>query len=600
MSTRKIFPSPGAGSGDAGPGADGAETSARRGRADAAERSISLPEGVQWLRMHPVTPLLEGWKLIAAVIAFLTFQNAGEAYQAYQAISKEGLPFSESQLVWILPAVGAVLVLLGIALFLGWRYKTYAVDRDGVYLRSGVLTKQLRIARLPRIQAVDVVHPLLGRVFGLGQLTVEVAGSGDSRVVLGYLPTAQLEDLRDTILDLAAGVQPEAPRAHSQAPATSPLGSQEPEGAPAGGLLPETSPQAEAESGGRRPPSGFEDAAAAPRALAGRREEHPLYEVDTKVLLGSILRSAIAIGAVVVLSAFIILVAFVVGSKTEGSDVGELIGALIPAAILPVTVIGVAWSRVNRGWGFRAAATPAGIRVRYGLTSDTSSTLPPGRVHAVGLEQGPLWRSKDWWKVEACVAGRETADVSSSGQVQESGSSLLLPVGERDTALRALWLVTPDLGTSDPDALLDAVLSGTDDDGVADLSAPIGSAERGLVRVSPRGRVFSPLAWRREGIVLTDTCVILRTGRLWRSASVVPYERIQSVIVQQGPLARRRGLAKIELCMVSPGQVSTSMSNLELKDVAALERVISERALRRRREERLDRWLARAVAETPS
>lgn len=568
--------------------------SARKNGTDAAERSISLPQGLQWQRMHPVTPLLEGWKVIAALLAFLTYQNADEAYQAYQAISKEGLPFSQSQLVWILPAVGAVLVLLGITLFLGWRYKTYAVDRDGVYLRSGVLTKQLRIARLPRIQSVDVVHPLLGRVFGLGQLTVEVAGSGDSRVVLGYLPTARLEELRDLILDLAAGAQTNgAGRAASDRASQEPGSAEAPEAATASPLA------APAQDGGPAgaglAPRGFEDAAAAPLAGGRQREEYPLYEVDTKVLIGSILRSAAIVTTAVIVVVFAIL--FVVTlTASDTADLGELIGVIVPMAIMPLTAVGVVWGRFNRGWRFRAFATPAGIRVRYGLTADTSSTLPPGRVHAVSLQQGPLWRGKDWWKVVACVAGRESVD-SSSGQVQENGSNILLPVGDRDTALRALWLVTPNLGVADPDALLEAVLSGMDDDGVGDPGAPIGSPERGLIRISPRGRVFSPLAWCREGIVLTDTCVILRTSRLWRNTSVVPYERIQSVNISQGPLARRRRLAKIELCMVSIGQVSTGMSNLDLGDAAALERVISDRALRRRRAERIDRWLARAVAE---
>ncbi|MDK8835448.1 PH domain-containing protein [Actinomyces urogenitalis] len=568
--------------------------SVRKNGTDAAERSISLPQGLQWQRMHPVTPLLEGWKVIAALLAFLTYQNADEAYQAYQAISKEGLPFSQSQLVWILPAVGAVLVLLGIALFLGWRYKTYAVDRDGVYLRSGVLTKQLRIARLPRIQSVDVVHPLLGRVFGLGQLTVEVAGSGDSRVVLGYLPTARLEELRDLILDLAAGAQTNgAGRAASDRASQEPGSAEAPEAATASPLA------APAQDGGPAgaglAPRGFEDAAAAPPAGGRQREEYPLYEVDTKVLIGSILRSAAIVTTAVIVVVFAIL--FVVTlTASDTADLGELIGVIVPMAIMPLTAVGVVWGRFNRGWRFRAFATPAGIRVRYGLTADTSSTLPPGRVHAVSLQQGPLWRGKDWWKVVACVAGRESVD-SSSGQVQENGSNILLPVGDRDTALRALWLVTPNLGVADPDALLEAVLSGMDDDGVGDPGAPIGSPERGLIRISPRGRVFSPLAWCREGIVLTDTCVILRTSRLWRNTSVVPYERIQSVNISQGPLARRRRLAKIELCMVSIGQVSTGMSNLDLGDAAALERVISDRALRRRRAERIDRWLARAVAE---
>ena len=76
--------------------------------------------------------------------------------------------------------------------------------------------------------------------------------------------------------------------------------------------------------------------------------------------------------------------------------------------------------------------------------------------------------------------------------------------------------------------------------------------------------------------------------------SVVPYERIQSTRVLQGPFARSRGLATIHLDMVGRA-VGTSLSNLDIADAAAIQRVVSERAPRRRRAERLDRWLARAV-----
>ena len=75
--------------------------------------------------------------------------------------------------------------------------------------------------------------------------------------------------------------------------------------------------------------------------------------------------------------------------------------------------------------------------------------------------------------------------------------------------------------------------------------------------------------------------------------SVVPYERIQSTRVLQGPFARSRGLATIHLDMVGRA-VGTSLSNLDIADAAAIQRVVSERAPRRRAE-RLDRWLARAV-----
>ena len=257
-------------------------------------------------------------------------------------------------------------------------------------------------------------------------------------------------------------------------------------------------------------------------------------------------------------------------------------------------MVGLVWSRFNNAWNFQAAATPSGIRMRYGLTADTSRTLPPGRVHGVGLTQPVLWRGKDWWKVEVTVAGRE--DRPQDGQNRQTGN-MLLPVGTRDTALRALWLVVPDLGVPDPDALLSQVLTGWDDDGVGDPQAPAGSAARGFVRISRRGRVFRPLTWRRAAVILTDTCVIIRHGRWRRRAAVFPYERIQSLALKQGPLARRRALASLYLDMVAH-EVPARITNLDAADAKELAAQISRRALRRSSTEQLDRWLARAVAAT--
>ena len=562
-----------------------------------AGRRIAVPDDLHWRRMHPVSPLLEGWKVVTAVVAVLTVRNADNLVEAYRYATAHGIDLAHGVVRWVaagaLAAVAAVIAFL----LLRWWAKTYAVDRDGVYLRSGILVKQLRVARLPRIQSVDVVHPLLGRVLGLGRLTVEVAGGSDSRVVIGYLSTVRLEELRDRILDLAAG----AADSDAAGPDVEHAG---PAGPDAAGPGPDDS-AGSAGPARRLAPLGFEDAVgASPLRSAGGREEHPLYTVGPAILIGSILRSVTTLWAVLII--IVILAAAIAAIVARGvSAMGA--GFLLSAVAGPAAIVGAVWGRFNRSWGFRAAATPTGIRMRFGLTSEISSTLPPGRVHGVSIEQGPLWRRRDWWRVRVAVAGRSgksSSDASSGsgdGRAGSTGStgSVLLPVGERDTALRALWLVVPDLGVPDPGDFLAAALSGTGDDGAGRPDAPVGAPERGLIRISPRGRIFSPLAWRREAIALTGTCVVLRTGRWWRRTGVVPYERIQSLRVRQGPFARRRGLASIHLDMVDHS-VPTSLSNLGIADAAAIQRVVSERALRRRRAERLDRWLARAADESPA
>src|SRR5699024_5612297 len=109
-------------------------------------------------------------------------------------------------------------------------------------------------------------------------------------------------------------------------------------------------------------------------------------------------------------------------------------------------------------------------------------------------------------------------------------NTVLLPVGTRDDALRALWLVLPDLGVADPVALLDAAL--------------VGSGTASGFTSSPRGaRWVDPLAWRRNGFVVMGRGLLIRRGRLVRTVEVVPHERTQSLALVQGPLQRRFGVA---------------------------------------------------------
>ena len=569
---------------------------ARKARTDvagesgpAASRDLPLPENVTWHRVSLVTPVLEGWKIVTGVLAFVTVQNLDDVVRAYRFIREHGFSLGDQIGYYLLGLIAFIALWVGLGLLSWWR-RAYAVDADGVYLRSGILSRKLRTARLPRIQSVDVVHPLLGRIFGLGQLTVEVAGGRDSRVVIGFLTTRELQTLRDRILDLAAGqIDLPGPASEGGAVGASAVGRD------TGGIDNATSavrPEGLAPGGAAGSQTAPEQRAVPMRA--SHFQEYPLYSVDGATLLGSLLRSSsvyvLGLAVIGMLSAGILIL---VSDSMTGSEALTIISSYLTMVIAMATIV---WSQFNSAWNFQAAATPSGIRMRYGLTSETSRTLPPGRVHGVGIAQPILWRGKDWWKVDVTVAGRE--DRSQDGQNRQFGN-LLLPVGSRDTALRALWLVVPDLGVPDPDRLLAQALIGRDDDGVDDPQAPAGSAERGFVRISRRGRLFRPLTWRRAAIALTDTCVIIRHGRWRRRVAVFPYERIQSLRVRQGPLARRRNLAALRLDMVAQ-EVSASITNLDAADAKALAARISQRALHRARAEQLDRWLARAVAAAPA
>jgi putative membrane protein len=122
-------------------------------------------------------------------------------------------------------AGGGLLVLLVVGVVLGlayvsWRMTRFRVTPDALELHSGVLFRQQRRARLDRLQAVDVVQPLLARLAGLARITLEVAGGSGSAVTLSYLTESQAKSLRNHLLARAAGLDyetdeaPEAPEHH--------------------------------------------------------------------------------------------------------------------------------------------------------------------------------------------------------------------------------------------------------------------------------------------------------------------------------------------------------------------------------------------------
>ncbi|NTW39538.1 MAG: PH domain-containing protein [Cellulomonadaceae bacterium] len=461
-----------------------------------------MSDELTWSRVHPVTPAVKGWKVLAVLLAIAVQQVGTSISSAEEVVRHTG---------WG-PVVGTLVgvTLLGFAFAaLAWRFTRYAVDAEAIYLQSGVLFRQHRSARLDRIQAVDVVQPLLARLLGLAELRIEVAGGHDSAIRLAFLREDQAQGLRNVLIARAAGVE---------------FGTQEQPEAP----------------------------------VAPERE---LFAVPAGRLIGSLVRSF----SIVFLAAGVVGVVVLVAVLRSS----ELAFGALPAVL---GVGGFLWSRFAGEFNFTAAQSPDGIRLRHGLLEARSQTVPPGRVQAVRLTQAWLWRRKDWWRVEVNVAGYGL-------DTEQRTENVLLPVGSRDDALLALWLVLPDLGAEDPRAVLDAALSGVGDDG-------------GFVTSPRQARWLDPWSWRRNGYLLTDRAVLVRRGRFVRSLVVVPHERTQSLGLTQGPLQRRLGLATFVLHS-TPGPVSPAVAHLDVTVAGALVVAQSERARAARATAGPERWMAR-------
>ena len=67
----------------------------------AAGRRIAVPDGVDWRRMYPVSPLLEGWKVVTAVIAVLTVRNVDNLVEAYRYATAHGIDLAHGVVRWV-------------------------------------------------------------------------------------------------------------------------------------------------------------------------------------------------------------------------------------------------------------------------------------------------------------------------------------------------------------------------------------------------------------------------------------------------------------------------------------------------------------------
>jgi putative membrane protein len=437
--------------------------------------------------------------------------------------------------------------------FAEWRMNQYRVDDDAVHQRKGILFRQYRQARLDRLQAVDVVQPLLARVFGFAEVKIDVAGGRASSIRLQYMRLEEAEALRNEIVALAAGI--------ARAPAET-----------SSAVEPPVDPSMPAASAERAP-------ALARRARVAAAPEREVYSVPAGRLLGSIVASWWTLIVVCLVLGTIIAIVVVGAVRVENlagqavSAGGGIEGILSGGAygILPgvFAFFAVGWARFSSGFGFTAAISADGIRLQHGLLDTRHQTVPPGRVQAVQLRQPLPWRRFDWWRITINVAGY---------QDEQQADTTLLPVGPRRDALYALWLVLPDLGDPDPAGKVSAALSGA-------------GTDNGFTGTPARAWVVDPLQWRRRGVLATGRALLIRQGVFARDVVVVPHEKTQSLSIRQGPVQRLLSLATVEVHSTK-GSISPVARHLDIEDAIALMNAQQLRAREARGRQSPEQWMA--------
>jgi len=527
-----------------------------RGNAAAA---APLTDG-EWHRLHPLTPLLKGGIFLIVILGYVLNSLRDQVVEFFipgSGPQEDGDPvryvYEHGVVGWVLLGIVVLLVVLIGLFYLSWRMHEFRVTGEIVEVRSGVLFRTNRKARLDRIQGINISRPLVPRVFGTAKLEIAQAGN-DANVQLAYLGAKAADDLRQRILVLASG-------AKEDEDGTGPVRA----------------------SNGRL--MDHVDQVFAPELDPAAVHATRIVKVHPGRLIASMLLSGTTVFILLAIAAMIVSVALT-------GEYGILFG-LFPAVI---GAGGYYVRKFSRSLQYTIAETRDGIRIGFGLVSTSNETLPPGRIHAVSVAQPLLWRPFGWWDVRINRATNAGNGASNNQQV----SSIVLPVGTAADVRVVLDIILPGLvGTAvaGPAASQEQLREGASEAvDVVDDSLTTSGDRGGFVHSPRRGAWLRPLAFRRNGYRFVPGAVLLRLGAVWRSLVIVPLPRVQSVKVSQGPLERALRLASVHVQTVQ-GPVTAHVGALDAHDAQQLWADTAGRAVEAAAADTSHRWREREARQ---
>ena len=150
---------------------------------DAPVDPVAADEG--WRRLHPLSPVARIGRLVPALALLFVVSVAR---------SKAENRTAETDYLIVITLIS---VVYG---YVHWMVTRWRIEGDTLRIETGLIRKDSRRLPLARIQAVDVVRPLLARMLGVSELRVRLAGSGSTDGRLAYLSEGEATELRLVLL----------------------------------------------------------------------------------------------------------------------------------------------------------------------------------------------------------------------------------------------------------------------------------------------------------------------------------------------------------------------------------------------------------------
>ena len=449
---------------------------------------------------------------------------AAISWQGYRDLGLRG---------WLV-AVGCVVVAVLAYSVISWLFTGYHIVGRELRIYEGWVWRRTRAIPIERLQSVEVVRPLLARAFGLAELRIEVVGAGKTEAPLAYLPVREAGWLRERLLTIARGTSGGATSGGA-------TGGGAASGDAAAGGAPLGAGAGRPAATGGSPGSVADPAGAVGATTPFATPERRVHVVANRdLVISQLLRPQwwalpLAIAAPIFFFAYDNDLTFI--------GVASMLTAIIGAIQAPVRVL-------LSDWRFSIATTADELRFHRGLLETRNQTVSPARIQAVAVEWPLLWRGMGWVRAQMFVAG-----IATERNDQRTGS--LLPVGDVATSERVVAEALPGFGLTQ----------------VAVLPVP------------RRTRWLVPLRRRVLGYQLTDTAFVTRDGLLTRRLVVVPYARVQSVRIRQGPLQRAFRVASVWADPAGGGVEAVALHR-DVKEARWLAAELAERSRAARRPSR--------------
>lgn len=514
-------------------------------------------QNLKWNRVHFISPLFMFWRAIVILLGIIVYNI--HDFDVLQSIYKTLLLLTNGEYVLIFIAGIAVLIVLTLIFcYLSWINIGYALDDTDVFYKHGIIFKKQRQVKINRIQSVDIIYPLVGRIFGLGYVKIDPStSSADSIIKVAYMKQQQLEQLRNVLLARAAGM-----KVHSA----------------------EESNIQDLKAN-RSEKLGVKDLG----LQAPKAPERILYEIDIRKYIFLKIAELLTIGlcmslllAIITFTAMYFAIVFIEGNIDISAYTILTGGIGVLALVFLVSVAHSYWVPFNENFGYKVAISPDGLRFSSGFTSLKKETVLPRRIHAIMVTQNIVARIFGVWTIN-CVT---------PGQIGlEHIRNVYIPLATTEQIVPLVHVLYKKLANDDEPLNYDEKIL---------LEGMLGSGDGiNFKKLGFKARILHPIQYSRLSYYVTDNVVLIRQGLINRKLIVVPFERSQSIGMSQGVMGNILGLANVHIDLVD-GLIVPVIRSLDLQEAKLTVAGLSDKSRQKRLVEEPNEWSKRVVTSIDS